>query len=118
LCLGGIGVIERLTGSRKCALFVVVAALVWLPASLLSCPQVALKSVSKAGVHITAAMPSPGPIMKAIVDDDREFQEEDLEPGGLPGLRLVCPASVTSRITPPQSVSLSLLTSAQRPLRC
>jgi hypothetical protein len=113
------GVIELRAKYRKYALFAFLApALACLSASVVTCPQVSLKSVSKGGVGITTVRPSPGPIMKAIVDDDREFQEEDLEPGGLPGLRLVCPASVTSRITPPQSVSLSLLTSAQRPLRC
>ncbi len=57
--------------------------------------------------------------MVSIEDDDREFQEDDLELRGLPGVRLVSPPSPTlSQITPPQSVSLSVLTPAQRPLRC
>ncbi len=111
--------IERLAVSWEDASFAVVAALAWLCASLVSCPQVSVKSVSKAGVEITAAIPSPGPIMVSIEDDDREFQEDDLEPCGLPGVRLASPPSLTlSQITPPQSVSLSLLTPAQHPLRC
>lgn len=111
--------IERLAVSWEGALFAVVAALAWLSAPLVSCPRVIVKSVSKAGVEITATIPSPAPIMVSIEDDDREFQEGDLEPCGLPGVRLVSPPSLTlSQITPPQSVSLSFLTPAQRPLRC
>ena len=111
--------IERMAVSWKDASFAVVAALAWLSASLVSCPQVSVKSVSKAGVEITAAIPSPGPIMVSIEDDDREFQEDDLEPCGLPGVRLLSPPSLTlSQITPLQSVSLSVLTPAQHPLRC
>jgi len=112
-------VIERLTVSWEDASFAVVAAFAWLSASLMSCPQVSVKYVSKAGIEITAAIPSLGPIMDSIEDDDREFQEDDLERCGLPGVRLVSPPSLTlSQITPPQSVSLSVLTPAQRPLRC
>ena len=74
--------IERLAVSWEDASFAVVAALAWLSASLVSCPRVSVKSVSKAGVEITAAIPSPGPIMVSIEDDDREFQEDDLEPCG------------------------------------
>jgi len=116
---GGMGEIERLAVSWEDASFAVVAALMWLSASFVSCPQVSLKFVSKAGVESTAAIPSLGPIMDSIEDDDREFQERDLELCGLPGVRLVSPPSLTlSQIPPPQSVSLSVLTPAQRPLRC
>jgi len=111
-------VIERLAVSWEDASFAVVAALAWLSASFMSCPQVSVKFVSKAGVEITAAIPSLGP-MDSIEDDDREFQEDDLELCGLPGVRLVSPPSLTlSQITPPQSVPLSVLTPAQHPLRC
>ncbi len=111
--------IERLAVSWEGALFAVVAALAWLSAPLVSCPRVIVKSVSKAGVEITAAIPSPGPIMVAIEDNDRDFQEDDLEPCGLPGLRLASlPSLALSQITPPQSVSLSVLTPAPHPLRC
>ena len=111
--------IERLAVSWEDASFAVVAALAWLSASFVSCPQVSVKFVSKAGVEITAAIPSLGPIMVSIEDDDREFQEDDLELCGLPGVRLVSPPSPTlSQITPPQSVSHSILTPAQHPLRC
>ncbi len=113
------GVIERLAVSWEGASFAVVAALAWLSASFVSCPQVSVKFVSKAGVEITAAIPSPGPTMVAIEDDDREFQEDDLEPCALLGVRLLSPPSLTlSQITPLQSVSLSVLTPAQHPLRC
>lgn len=111
--------IERLAVSWEGALFAVVAALAWLSAPLVSCPRVIVKSVSKAGVEITAAIPSPGPIMVAIEDNDRDFQEDDLEPCGLPGVRLASAPSLTlSQITPPLSVSPSVLTPAQHPLRC
>jgi len=112
-------VIERLTVSWEGASFAVVVALAWLSAPLVSCPRVIVKSVSKAGVEITAAIPSLGPIMVSVEDDDREFQEDDLELYGLPDVRLVSPPSLTlSQITPPQGVSLSVLTPAQHPLRC
>ena len=111
--------IERLAVSWEIGAFAVVAALAWVSASFVSCPQVSAKFVSKAGVDSTAAIPSLGPIMDSIEDDDREFQEDDLELYGLPGMRLVSPPSLTlSQITPPQSVSLSVLTPAQYPLRC
>ena len=111
--------IERLAVSWEDASFAVVAALAWLSASFVSCPQVSVKFVSKAGVEITAAIPSLGPIMVSIEDDEREFQEDDLELYGQPGVRLVSPPSLTpSQITPPQSISLPVLTPAQHPLRC
>ncbi len=111
--------IERLAVSWEDASFAVVVALAWLSASFVSCPQVSVEFVSKAGVEITAAIPSLGPIMVSIEDDDREFQEDDLELSGLPGLRLLSPPPLTlSQITPPQSVSLSVLTPAPHPLRC
>ena len=111
--------IERLAVSWEDASFAVAAALAWLSAWLVSCPQVNVKSVSKAGVEITATIPSPAPIMVSIEDDDREFQEGDLEPCGLPGVRLASAPSLTlSQITPPLSVSPSVLTPAQHPLRC
>jgi hypothetical protein len=114
------GVIERLAASWEGSSFAVVAALACLSASLVSCPQISVRYVSKAGVEITAAIPSPGPRIVAIEDDDREFQEDDLVPCGMPGLGLVTPPSLTlSQIMPLQSVSLlSVLTPAQPPLRC
>jgi hypothetical protein len=113
------GVIERLAVSWEDASFAVIAVLAWLSASLVCCPQVSVKFVSKAGVAITAAIPSVGPILVLIEDDENEFQEDDLELCSLPGVRLVWPSSLTlSRITPPQSVSLSPLTAAQHLLRC
>jgi hypothetical protein len=112
------GVMERLAGSWENGSFVVVVALAWLCASLVSCRQASVDSVPKAGVEITAAMPSLGPIMVSIEDDDRDFQD-DLELCGLPGVRIFLPPTLTlSQITPPQSVSLSVLTPAQLPLRC
>ncbi|MBV8127848.1 MAG: hypothetical protein JO114_09355 [Planctomycetaceae bacterium] len=111
--------IERLAVSWEGASLAVVVALAWLSAPLVSCPQVGVKSVSKAGVEITAAIPSLEPIMVSIEDDDREFQEEDLELCGLPGVRLVSPPSLTpSQITLSQSISLPVLTLAQYPLCC
>ena len=83
--------IERLAVSWEIGSFAVIAALAWLSASLVSCPQVGVKFVSKAGVEITAAIPSLEPIVVSIEDDDREFQEADLELYGLPGVRLVSP---------------------------
>jgi len=112
-------VIERLAVSWEMGSLAVVAALAWLSASLVSCPQVGVKFVSEGGVEITAAIPSMGPIMVSIEEDDREFQDDDLEPCGPPGVWLVAHPSLTlSQITPPQSVSLSVLTPAQHPLRC
>jgi hypothetical protein len=113
------GVIGRLAISWEDAWFAVVAALAWLSASLVSCSQVSDKSVSKAAVEITAAIPSVGSILLTIEDDDLEYLEDDLEPCGLPDMRLVSPSSLTlSQITPPQSVSLAVVTPAQHPLRC
>jgi hypothetical protein len=113
------GVIERLTVLRGGAAIAVVAALAWVSASLVSSPQVSIKFVSKAGAEITTAVPSPGPRMVAIEDDDREFQEEDLEPCALPGVRLDSPPSLNlSQITPAHCVFLSSLTPTQRPLQC
>jgi hypothetical protein len=117
--LGGMGVMGRLAVSWQGASFAVVAALAWLSATFVSCPLVRVEFMSKVGVQITAAIPSPGPIMVLIADDDREFQEDDLELCALPGVRLIWPPSLTlSQITPPQSVSLSVLAPTQRPLRC
>jgi hypothetical protein len=116
---GGMRVSERLAVCREGASFAVVAALAWLSVWVVSCPQVSVKSVSKAGVEITAAILPSGPIMVAIEDDDSENQKDDLEPCGLPGVRLASPPSLTlAQITPPQSDSLSVLTPAQLPLRC
>ena len=111
--------IERLAVTWEDASFAVIAALAWLSASLVCCPQVSVQFVSKAGIEITAVIPLVGPITGLIEDDDREFQEDDLELCGLPGVPLVWPPSLTlSQITPSPSVSLSVLTPAQRPLRC
>ena len=107
--------IERLAVSWKGGAFAVVAALAWLSAWLASCPQVSVKSLSKAGVEIS----SLGSIMVSIEDDDREPQEDDLEPCGLSDVRFVSAPSLTlSQIMLPQSVSLSVLTPAEPPLRC
>jgi len=112
-------VIERVVVSWKDASFAVFAALAWLSVSFLSCPQMSVDFGSRAVVEITAALPSPGPTMVLIEDDDREFREGDLELCGLPGVCLVSPPSLPlSQITPRQSFSLSALTPAQRPLRC
>ncbi len=111
--------IERLAVSWGGVSFAVVAALAWLSASLVNCPRVSVKFVSKVVVEITVAIPSSAPIMVSIENDERDFQDDDLELCGLPGVRLVSPPSLTlSQITPLQSVSLSVLTPAQHPLRC
>jgi hypothetical protein len=113
------GVIERLAVLREGSAFAVVAALAWVSASLVSSPQVSIKFVSKAGVEITVAVPSPGPRMVAIEDDDREFQEDNLEPCALPGVQLDLPSSLNlSQFTTAHFVALSSLTPAQRPLQC
>jgi hypothetical protein len=117
--------IGRLAAASADGSFAVVAALAWLSASLVSCPQVSvLQSVSMTGIEINAAIVSPEPIMFSIKDDyhnfvEDDFVEDDFWLRGLPGVGLVSPPSLTrSQITPPQSVSLSPLTPAQRPLRC
>ncbi len=111
--------IGRLAVTWENASFAVVAVLAWLSAACVCCPQLGVKFISKAGVEISAAIPPLGPIMDSIEDDDREFQEDGLELCGLPGVRRVSPPSLTlSQITPPESVSLSVLTPAQLPLRC
>jgi hypothetical protein len=117
--------IGRLAAAWADGSFAVVAALAWLCASLVSCPQVSvLHPVSMTGVEINAAIVSPEPITFSINDDYRnfvedDFVEDDFRPRELPGMRLVSPASLTlSQLTPAQSVSLSLLAPAQRPLRC
>jgi hypothetical protein len=119
------GMIGRLAAAWADASFAVIAALAWLSASLISCPQVSvLHSVSMTGVEINAAIPSSGPITFSIDDDYRnfgedDFVEDDFRPRVLAGVRLVSPPSLTlSQSTPPQSLSLSLLAPAQRPLRC
>jgi hypothetical protein len=117
--------IGRLAAASADGSFAVVATLAWLCASLVSCPQVSvLESVSMTGVEINAAILSPEPITFSIKDDYRNFVEDDFVEDdfwlrGLPGVGLVSPPTVArSQITPPQSVSLSPLTPAQRPLRC
>jgi hypothetical protein len=113
------GVIERLAVTWEGASFALVAALVWLSAPLVNWPCVCVKSEFKSGVEMSAAIPSPGPVMDAFEDNGRESQEEDLERYGLRGLRLVWLPSLTlSQITPPQGVWLSVLTPVHRPLRC
>jgi hypothetical protein len=113
------GVIEWLAVTWKDARFAVVAAFTCLCALVVSCRQVGIGSVSSAGVEVTAAIPSPGLILASTENDDREFQEDELEACGLPCVWIVTPPSLTlSQITPQPSLSLSLLTPAQRPLRC
>ncbi len=113
------GMIGRLDVSCGRAPIVVVAALVGLCGSLVSCPEDSVKSVSKAGVGITAPAQLPGRIMGLLEENDREFQEDDLELCGLPGVPLASsPSLALSQITLPRSVYLSLLTLAQHPLRC
>jgi hypothetical protein len=116
---GGMGVIERQGVSWEDASFAVFAVLAWLSASLVSLPQVSLKSSSKAGVEIAAAAPSSEPIMASIEDDEIESQEDDLEACWPADVRLLSPSSGTlSQIMPPQGVCLSVLTPAQCPLLC
>ena len=117
---GEMGVIERLAVCCEHAPLALVAVLVGLCASLVSCPVDSVKSVSNAGVKIRAATPLPRPIRDFVEDGEREFQEDDLEPCGLPGVPVALSALslALSQFTPPQSVYLSLLTVAQRPLRC
>jgi hypothetical protein len=117
--------IGRLAAAWADGSFAVVAAFAWLCASLVSCPQVSvLHPVSMTGVEINAAILSPAPITFSIKDDYRNFVEDDSVEDDfwlreLPGPGLVPPPSGTrSQITPPQSVFLSPLTPAQRPLRC
>jgi hypothetical protein len=110
--------VGRLAAARADAAYAVVAALAWSSAALVICSQISVQSVSKAGVEITAAIPSLGAMMVGIEDDDREFQD-DLEPCGLPAVRFDSPHSVTlSRIAPSQGVYLSILTPAVHALRC
>jgi hypothetical protein len=112
-------VIERLAVSREDGPFAVVAALVWLFASFVYCPQYTVEFVSKAGVEISAAIPSLESIMVSIEDDDRETQKDDLELCGLPGVWLISPPTLAlSQISPSQNVCHSVLTRAQHPLRC
>ncbi len=112
--------IERLTVSEQAGLIAVVAAFAWLSVSFLGRPQPSVTFVSKAAVAITEPIPALGPIMDSIEDDDREFQEDELDLCGLPGVRLVSPPPTLSlsQITPSQSLCLSALTPAQYPLRC
>ncbi len=111
--------IERLAVTWEHASLAALAALVCLSASLVSCPRVSVNSVSKAGVESTAAISSQGPIMVSLEDADRESREDDPEPCGLSGVRLLLPPPLTlSQITAPQSVWLSVLTPAHHPLRC
>lgn len=109
---------ERLAMGWQDASFAVVAAVGWMFASLLSCPQVGVEPVSRAGVEITAPVPSVEPILVSIEDDDREFQEDNLAPCGLPGVCLTSPPSLTLAQITPQSACLSVLTRAGQPLRC
>jgi hypothetical protein len=112
------GVIERLAVAWEDGSFAVVAALAWLSAALVSCPQVSVGCVSIADVAITAALPLLGPIEVSIEDDDREF-EDNLEMCGLQCAGLASfPSSPLSQVSPPRSVSLSVLIPAQHPLRC
>jgi hypothetical protein len=117
---GEMGVIERLAECWEHVPFAVAAALVGLCASLVSCPLDSVKSVSNPGVKIRAATPLLRPNRDLVEDGEREFQEDDLEPCGLPGVTVAssAPSLALSQITPPQSVYLSLLTVAQRPLLC
>ena len=111
--------LERLALSWEDITFAVIAALVWSFASFVCCPLISVRFMSKAGVEITAAIPSLGPLMGSIEDDDRESLEDDLQLCALPGVRLIWPPSLAlSQITSPQNVSLAALTPAQHPLRC
>ncbi len=111
--------IERLAIPWGKASFAAAAALSWLCASFVICPEVSASFVSEAGVAIVAAIPPPEPIIVSIEDDDRELQEDDLELCWPPDVPLVSPSSLTLwQLTPPQNVSLSSLTPAPHPLRC
>lgn len=111
---------DRLRAPWEDASFAIIAVLACVSASLVSHPQVSVGCVSKARFEIGAAVRSVEPIMASIEDDDRELEQDDLQPHGLPGARLVSPLSHTlSQIIPSQSVVLlSVLTPAQLPLRC
>jgi len=113
-------VTERLAISWGAASLSVVATLAWLSALLVSCPRVDVESVTRAGVEISTPVPSPGPRMVAIEVNDSEDLEDDLDPCGLPGMRLLLPPPLSlSQITPERKVSLlSALTPALRSLRC
>jgi hypothetical protein len=121
------GVIERLAISWKDALIAVVTAIACLCASLALYPQVSVKSLSRATADISADVPPLGPSMASIRDDnhefqandDRESQDDDTELCGLLDVRLISSSSLRlSQITLPESVSLSVLTPTQHPLRC
>jgi hypothetical protein len=113
------GVIQRLTISWESGLFAVVAALAWLTASFVSCPQFSVKSVSRADLEINPVPPPSGSVIVSIAEDDCDFQEDDLEPCKPLGAWLACPPLLTlSQIMPPESFCLSFLTPATQPLRC
>ena len=102
--------IQRLSPCWGKASFAAVAALAWLSASLMSCPQVIVRSVPNVGVEINATIPSLGSIEDDHHEfqDDREFQDDELELCGLPGVWLVSPFALTlSQIALPQCVALS-----------
>jgi hypothetical protein len=117
---GDKGAFERLAVWCEHAAFAVVAVLLGLGLSLASCPQNSLKPVSSARVKIRATTPISRPMRAVVKDYEREFQEDDHEPSGLPGVPAASStlSLVYSQFTPPQSVYFSLLTAAQRPLRC
>jgi hypothetical protein len=100
----------------SCTFFAIFACMCAL---IVGCQQIGVRSMSEAGIVVTAAIPALGQLMASIEDDESESQENDLEPSGLPGVRLVSPPSLTlSQITSSQRISLSLRTPAQLPLRC
>ena len=96
---GRMGEIKRLPASWKDASFAVAAALAWLSASFLSCPQVSVQFISKAGVEITAAIPSLGSIMVSIVNDRRDLSGKNTKAGKLGisarGTAVICPIAQT-----------------------
>ena len=118
---GEMGVIDRLAVCHGHARFAVVAALIGMCASLVSCPSEQRQvRIQRRRQDQRRRHRCPGPIRDLVADGERKFQEDDLEPCGLPGVPLASstPSLALSQITPPQSVYLSLLSLAQQPLRC
>ena len=108
---GRMGEIKRLAMSWKDASFAVAAALAWLSASFLSCPQVSVQFMSKAGVEITAAIPSLGSIMVSIVNGGRDLSAKNAKAGKLgisaTGTAVICPiAQSATKVTTRTSRSI------------
>ena len=86
--------IERLAISWGGASLSVIATLAWLSAFVVSCPRVSVKSETKAGVEVCAAIPSLGPILVAIEVDDKESPKMILSHAGCQVCGCFCPPSL------------------------